>query len=54
MARILIREYCFELAGASTLAGSDCVLVMSSALRGTLVRHIVRRVEIATSGTTYG
>ena len=29
MARIFFKEYWLELAGASTLAGSDCVFVMS-------------------------
>jgi hypothetical protein len=29
MAKIFFSEYCLELAGASTLAGSDCVFVMS-------------------------
>jgi hypothetical protein len=29
MAKIFFSEYCLELAGASTWAGSDCVLVMS-------------------------
>ena len=29
MAKIFFSEYCLELAGASTGAGSDCVLVMS-------------------------
>ena len=31
MARIFVNEYCSELAGASSCAGSDCVLVMPSA-----------------------
>ena len=42
MAKIFLSEYCLELAGASTGAGSDCVLVMSSASRRTRVPHIVR------------
>jgi hypothetical protein len=29
MAKIFFSEYCLELAGASTGAGSDCVFVMS-------------------------
>jgi hypothetical protein len=31
MAKILINEYCFELAGTSSCAGTDCVFVMPSA-----------------------
>jgi hypothetical protein len=29
MARILIKEYCFALAGASSCAGNDWIFVMS-------------------------
>jgi hypothetical protein len=40
MARILVKEYCLELAGAFSCAGSVCVFVMPSALWSRRVQPI--------------
>jgi hypothetical protein len=45
MAKIFFSEYCLELAGASSCAGTICVFVMSSASRRTRVAHIVLRAR---------
>jgi len=45
MARILIKEYCFGLAGASSWAGNDWVSVRSSASRERRFPHIDRRAR---------
>lgn len=43
MARILVKEYCLELAGAFSCAGSVWVFVMPSASWGRRVQHISLR-----------
>jgi hypothetical protein len=43
MARILVKEYCLELAGACSCARSVCVFVMPSASWSRRVQHISRR-----------
>lgn len=43
MARILVKEYCLEFAGAVRYAGSVWVFVMPSASWGRRVQHISRR-----------
>jgi hypothetical protein len=43
IARILVKEYCTESAGASTRAGNDCVSLMLTRLGRAPVPHIVRR-----------
>ena len=43
IARILVKEYCFELAGAFSCAGSDWVFVMPSASWSKRIQHISRR-----------
>jgi hypothetical protein len=43
MARILVKEYCLELAAACSCAGSVCVFVMPSASWSTRVQHISGR-----------
>ena len=40
VARILVNEHCFELAGVSSCAGSVCVFAMPSASWGRRIRHI--------------
>src|SRR5215207_5842237 len=43
MAKIFVNEYCLELSGAWTCAGSVCVFVMPSASWGSRIPHIGRR-----------
>ena len=45
MARILIKEYCLGLAGASSWAGNDWVFVMSISFARKAVSHINRRAR---------
>ena len=55
MAKIFFSEYCLELAGASTGAGSDCVFVMSLSVGGERgSRTSSAGLEIAASSTPHG
>jgi hypothetical protein len=54
MAKIFFSVYCLELAGASTGAGSDCVLVMPSASGRCQFGTSSVGLEIAASSTPHG
>jgi hypothetical protein len=54
MARILFNEYCLELAGMSSCTGSDCVFVMPSASRDSVINTSAAGFEIATRSTSRG
>ncbi len=54
MAKIFFSEYCLELAGASSCAGSDCVLVMPSASGRCLLITSPVGLEIASPSTPHG
>ena len=54
MARIFFNEYCLELAGTSSWAGSDCVFVMPSASRVGAMSTSAAGLEIAACHTPSG
>jgi hypothetical protein len=54
MAKILINEYCFELAGTSSCMGSDCVFVMPSASLESEFLTSAEGLEIVPPPTPHG
>ena len=54
MARILVKEYCSDLAGASASAGTDCVCVMLISLGMAAVPHIALSADVSRADTPRG